>query len=91
VRAHYWRCVACNWVGVEAEMPHAPHPFLPGQCVYGCPKCQEIDDFEILCDVTGCAEVAGCGWPSADGYRHTCHKHTTAVAPAEKPSDVKAP
>lgn len=79
MRAHYWRCSDCNWIGVEAEMLRGPHPFSPGQQIDGCPECREIDSFEMLCDVTGCKEIAGCGWPSAEGYRHTCHKHAVQL------------
>ena len=28
-----------------------------------------------MCDVPLCYKDASCGWPSDDGYRHTCHAH----------------
>lgn len=28
-----------------------------------------------LCDEPNCYKHAGCGWPSDEGYRHTCHAH----------------
>ncbi len=88
MRAHYWRCGDCYWTGVEKEMLRAPHPFDQTQQIDGCPECKAVDNFEMLCDVTGCKEIASCGWPStADGYRHTCHKHTQhGLPPAQKPS-----
>jgi hypothetical protein len=29
-----------------------------------------------MCDEPGYREEASSGWPSDDGYRRTCHKHS---------------
>lgn len=76
-----WRCTECGWVGSLAEILCAPNPFDPengNDRVSGCPECKAVNEFEALCDVEGCLELGGCGWPSRDGYRHTCHKHYEA-------------
>ena len=39
-----------------------------------------------ICDEPGCYKSAGCGWPSPDGYRHTCHDHVDNT-PVEKIAD----
>lgn len=36
---------------------------------------KQIKSIVGLCDVDGCYGYASCGWPSANGYRHTCGKH----------------
>jgi hypothetical protein len=36
---------------------------------------KQIKSIVGLCDVDGCYGYASCGWPSADGYRHTCGVH----------------
>lgn len=39
-----------------------------------------------ICDEPGCYKSAGCGWPSPDGYRHTCGQHMDST-PVEKTTD----
>jgi hypothetical protein len=29
----------------------------------------------LVCDEPGCDRDASGGWPSPNGYRHTCHEH----------------
>jgi len=35
----------------------------------------KIKEILGLCDVEGCSRYITSGWPSDDGYRHTCSKH----------------
>lgn len=38
-----------------------------------------LENLEILfntCDVPGCGERVSAGWPSPDGYRWTCFRHS---------------
>ena len=30
----------------------------------------------LACDEPGCDKASSSGWPSASGYRHTCHEHS---------------
>jgi len=71
----HWGCNSCDWLGLETELLRAPSPFEPETEVLGCPKCKAIDDFFAVCDEPGCTKEAGCGFPTANGYRHTCGKH----------------
>jgi hypothetical protein len=36
---------------------------------------EEAERIANTCDVPGCGKPAGCGWPSATGYRRTCFDH----------------
>lgn len=54
------------------------HPFVSGRTVYGCPHCREMDLYRA-CDRTGCDRAVGCGTPTPDGYRLTCHTHFPEV------------
>lgn len=70
-----FRCRHCGDITGEQERLLAPHPFLKGATISGCPKCKEISEFEELCDEPTCLEAAGCGFPSENGYRRTCRNH----------------
>ena len=35
----------------------------------------KLKPFYGLCDEPDCYKEASCGWPSEDGYRHTCWEH----------------
>jgi hypothetical protein len=68
----------CDWCGHGIDifnMPVAPHPFISGHSVTGCPGCREIDTMRIVCDEPGCWEFVTCGTPEGDDYRRTCDKH----------------
>lgn len=69
-------CTECIWKGTTKDLLQAPDPFLPSDICYGCPQCKSIDCFRGLCDEPGCTEPSTCGFPVADGYRRTCHKHS---------------
>ena len=79
----------CNWHGTSDEVLRAPHPFEPGEEVWGCPKCKSIDSLYLACDEPGCWETASCGTPTPAGYRSTCGKHRpldTCLTESEKGS-----
>lgn len=69
------RCTACNHQVLASEILHAPNPFYASDIIDGCPECFSINSLECLCDEPGCDMPGTCGWPSPDGYRHTCGKH----------------
>ena len=70
-----WRCRECNWITAESGLPRAPHPFITGRTVEGCPHCFEIGDFDRICDEPGCDGIQSIGMPTPTGYRMTCHRH----------------
>jgi hypothetical protein len=39
----------------------APNPFRPGDLLYGCPECREINALRLCCDEPGCWSMASCG------------------------------
>jgi hypothetical protein len=65
----------CNWHGTSDEVLRAPHPFDPGEEVWGCPKCKSIDSLYLACDEPGCWKPVSCGTPTPTGYRSTCGQH----------------
>ena len=71
-----FKCEDCGWIGNEDEVLVSPNPFDPADQVCGCPKCQSVQSMQLVCDEPGCAELATCGFPVGDGYRHTCGKHS---------------
>ena len=82
-----WRCVACGTVTFEPALLTAPSPFDADDTLTGCPKCKQCDEgFDLLCDEPGCANHAGCGWPTGNdqdawgGYRNTCGRHMPSNA-----------
>jgi len=38
-------------------------------------KISDMKDLVGLCDEPDCFKSASCGWPSDEGYRHTCRDH----------------
>ena len=65
-------------VSHEAELLTEPSPFDATDTLTGCPSCKACaDGFDLMCDETGCNEVACCGWSAGEsrGYRNTCGKH----------------
>ncbi len=74
-RTLLFRCKECDWRGDESEIIRFDDPELKGNTWNICPRCRTAENFENLCDEPGCGRVAGCGWPSSDGYRRTCYKH----------------
>ena len=68
-------CRTCNWRGSRADRLVAPHPFTPGTLIYGCPQCEDVECFAVVCDEDGCWLPVTCGTPTTDGYRQTCSKH----------------
>lgn len=75
-----YRC--CDWycqrIYTISEALRAPHPFIEGDEILGCPGCQEVIegvDAQFLCDEPGCEEPHSCGTLTPEGYRMTCHRH----------------
>lgn len=86
-----WKCRSCGAVSVETELLTAPSPFDSTDTLTGCPECKGCSDgFDLLCDEDGCADPAGCGWPTGNysdrwgGYRNTCGKHMKPSNPPAK-------
>lgn len=71
-----WRCTECNWIGSEPLV--SQNPFAHDDKIHGCPACKSVECFVAVCDEPGCNKDVSCGWPSADGYRSTCHDHWRA-------------
>jgi hypothetical protein len=69
-----WKCKECGWKGLGNEIDMVKDPKSDNLWPI-CPKCREANQFDNLCDEPGCDMIAGCGWPSPNGYRRTCHKH----------------
>lgn len=69
------RVCRCGWKGTVPELLQAPHPFMHGEEIYGCPACKDVDEFRTACDEPGCWAQDTCGTPTSDGYRRTCHWH----------------
>ena len=77
---HVFKCDECGWVGNESSIlvrhVDKPHPKTREyEQINQCPECGLVECFTNVCDELGCTHVAGCGWPSPDGYRRTCGKH----------------
>ena len=90
----YWVC-GCGWKGPEGALLIAPHPFIAGDTIAGCPQCREVDEIVNCCDEPGCKEHATCGMPTSRQiwsrtpderfttanleYRHLCGEHYRAL------------
>jgi hypothetical protein len=68
-----WCCTECDWRG--SDLLVSQNPFNRDDKIHGCPECKSVECFKAACDEPGCNKDASCGWPSADGYRNTCHDH----------------
>ena len=67
-------CKGCGWAGPVGDTQIAPHPFIDGDTIHGCPSCGEVK-FVGACDVSGCREASSMGWIGRYGYRVTCQGH----------------
>jgi hypothetical protein len=67
------RCCECDYVGTA--WLSAPHPFVAGDVVIGCPKCHAVDSLRRCCDFDGCAAPVSSGTPLGDRYVFRCYKH----------------
>lgn len=65
----------CGWNGREPETLKAPHPWIEGETLMGCPACKDTDSLYAICDEAGCLKEVSCGWPSENGCRQTCGSH----------------
>ena len=71
-----WRCESCGAAIHDSLFERAPSPFNPEDELIGCPECKGVNGFTILCDEGDCQAEASCGWPSRQGFRHTCFEHS---------------
>lgn len=69
-----WYCANCDWRGEKYLI--AENPFDPSENITGCPKCKEANSLEAACDEPECKQPATCGFPTDNGYRRTCFKHS---------------
>lgn len=54
----------------------APHPFIEGAEIFGCPYCQRCEEgFMPLCDYGDCTDPTSGGTPTPEGYQFFCYKH----------------
>lgn len=76
-----WMCRECDEITLQSNLLTAVNPFdnPMGKVseIKGCPSCHAIDDFIEICDEPKCYLPASCGFPTKDGYRRTCLKHST--------------
>lgn len=71
-----WLCTECRAVSSGPDVLYADNPFDNTDTVAGCPACASVDCIIKVCDESGCAEPATCGFPAEDvRYRHTCGQH----------------
>lgn len=66
---------SCGWRGTADQLLHGSSPFAPHEYIYGCPRCQAIEQCHTCCDEPDCWEQDTCGTPTPGGYRRTCDKH----------------
>lgn len=69
-------CQSCDRIASDSELLRAANPFDSQDELVGCPHCKQVEGFDRLCDEPECEQTVSCGWPSEDGYRSTCHKHS---------------
>ena len=71
-----WRCKGCGeTLNSDNDFLTAPNPFCVTDGILGCPKCKDVECFEMLCDTPGCKNIGCAGTPTPDGYKWTCHNH----------------
>jgi len=70
-----WKCEVCGKICTSDEILKADHPFDECEFIYGCPKCRDIDTFQMICEHEGCERVSTCGFPTKDGYKNLCGEH----------------
>lgn len=67
-------CDSCSWTGTDNEILNAPHPFIAGDTVLGCPKCKEMELMRA-CVWDDCWDKITCGLNTPGGYKQLCSKH----------------
>jgi len=71
-----WRCPDCHWIGPTDDFLEGKNPFDETDTILGCPACKAIVNFDQVCDEDGCDALTSCGFPTPDGYRNTCYRHS---------------
>lgn len=70
------RCDLCESIVDSTSLLRAPNPFDSTDTISGCPKCLGVSGWDEICDEPGCVAVTSCGFPTPQGYRRTCFKHS---------------
>lgn len=73
-----FQCRLCDKIifNFPAEKLAAPHPFIEGAEIFGCPHCQQCEEgFTALCDSDDCINPVSGGTPTPEGYKFLCYKH----------------
>ena len=73
---HRWLCDECENIFNESDLLRGVNPFNAEMTVTGCPNCKSVECFTEICDEPECNQPASCGFPTPDGYRRTCFKHS---------------
>ena len=68
-------CRDCRFIVNRENILTAPHPFIQGGFVSGCPRCRAVDSFMFACKVEGCEELPVTSIKEGDEYNFYCHKH----------------
>jgi hypothetical protein len=73
-----WSCNECGSIVMDRDLvsiavthPKTKEPVPVSQC----PECGDVNCFKLISDEPGCGREATSGWPSPQGYRHTCYNH----------------
>lgn len=67
-----WRCSECLFIGRLDQYEKEQRKSIT---MYFCPKCDEPNTVESMCDEPGCPNVSTCGLPTPEGYKWICGKH----------------
>ena len=70
------QCLLCDAVFLKSERLVAAHPFIEGENIFGCPRCQQCEEgFVSICECEGCTNPVSGGTPTPEGYKSLCYKH----------------
>jgi hypothetical protein len=73
-----FQCNLCYKIifNFATEKLTAPHPFIEGGEIFGCPYCKQCEEgFMPLCDHEDCVHPTSGGAPTPEGYKFLCYKH----------------
>ena len=69
-----WYCPECEKISFDNELLTAPHPFLEGETLDGCPHCREVVHMTVACWKCDNKAIGGATFPAGD-YRFHCAQH----------------
>jgi len=78
IRQDIWECGECFKLFAHKDIPK-DHLVGSGIEVSLCDKCQSIDSFTQICQVSGCKRIATCGTPHDPEYLRCCRIHYDAI------------